>query len=204
MELEKIKIIENFLSLEDADKIINYINRNIGAALDWETDGSSPNFVYRPERWYKRRFGQDDSFPFYNPERYISRLEDIEDLIKDTIEKAKVSIEDSFKDTDPIYLSSIWLAKHLKRDWLNLHSDSDGGFQLHFHYSCVLYLNTVNYGGELFFPSFDLHIKPKAGDLVVFLSQGDDMHHSIKMTAEERYTVPMWFTKDSTREISFK
>lgn len=204
MELEKVKVIKNFLSLEDADRIINYINSNTDSALDWQTDGTSPNFVYRPDRWYKRRMGLDDEMPGYKPERQISRLDEIEQLSKDIIDKAKVSIAEAFGDDDQLYINSLWFAKHLKRDWLTMHSDVGSGFHSHFFYSSVLYLNTVKYGGELYFPSLNLYVKPNAGDLVVFLSHGDDMQHEIKMTAEERYTMPMWFTKDPAKEVLFK
>jgi len=203
MQSDKVKIIKNFLSKEDADRIISYIDNNTESALDWLTDGSSPNFVYRPDRWYKRRMGLDDEMPGYKPERSISRLEEIDGLIKDVIDRAKVEIKSSFGDEDDLYINSLWLAKHLKRDWLTLHSDVGRGYHSWFAYSSVLYLNTVKYGGELYFPYLNLYVKPNMGDLVVFLSHGDDMEHEIKMTAEERYTVPMWFTKNPDKEVKF-
>jgi Rps23 Pro-64 3,4-dihydroxylase Tpa1-like proline 4-hydroxylase len=204
MELEKIKVIKNFLSVEDAEKIIKYINNNIKDSVELGGDGSSPNFVETPGRWYKRRMGLDDEMPGYRPERSITRLEDIEDLTKRIIEKAKIDISEAFKDTDKTYIASLWLAKHLKEDWLSLHSDVGRGYNPHFFYSSVLYLNTVDTGGELYFPTMDLYLKPNAGDLVVFLSHGEDLWHEVKATGQERYTIPMWFTKDSSKEVLFK
>lgn len=203
MELEKIKIIKNFLSVEDANKIINYINNNIHSAVDYDTDGSTPNFVYLKDRFYKRRMGLDDEMNRYKPERAISNLYEIEGLVKDISDRINKTIKEAFADQDDIYLNSIFLVKHLKNDFLRLHSDSGDGYQQHFAYSSVLYLNTVENGGELEFPNLGLTIKPVVGDLVVFITQGDDMIHEVKTTNEERYTMPMWFTKDKTREVKF-
>lgn len=203
MQLEKIKIIKNFLSSEDASKIINYINNNIHNAVDYDTDGSTPNFVYLKDRFYKRRMGLDDEMSRYKPERSISNLNEIEGLVKDTVERIKIATKEVFKDDEDIYLNSLFLVKHLKNDFLRFHSDCGDGYQQHFVYSSIVYLNTVKDGGELEFPSFELTIKPVVGDLVVFLSHGEDMLHEVKVTNEERYTMPMWFTKDKTREVQF-
>jgi hypothetical protein len=202
--VDKIKTVKNFLSAEDAKKIINYINRNIVNAVPWMSDGSTPNFVYLQDRFYKRRFGQDDKMRSYSPEGSITELEDIDGLLKDIVIRAKESIRDYYKDESIQYLTSLWLAKHLKGDFLRLHSDVGDGYQQHFEYSSILYLNTVNDGGELHFPTIQTLIKPSVGDLVIFPSHNVDMVHEIKVTNEERYTIPMWFTKDSTREVLFK
>ena len=201
---DKIKTVKNFLSVEDAGKIINYIDRNVSDSVPWMSDGSSPNFVYLENRFYKRRFGQDDEMRSYRPERSITRLEDIEDMTKDIVHRAKQSIKDLYKDENAQYLTSLWLAKHLKGDYLRLHSDVGDDYQQHFSYSSILYLNTVDDGGELFFPTIEVSIKPSVGDLVIFPSHNVDMVHEIKITNQERYTIPMWFTKDSTREVLFK
>jgi Rps23 Pro-64 3,4-dihydroxylase Tpa1-like proline 4-hydroxylase len=201
---DKIKTVKNFLSVEGAGKIINYIDRNVSDSVPWMSDGSSPNFVYLENRFYKRRFGQDDEMRSYRPEKSITRLEDIEDMTKDIVHRAKQSIKDLYKDENTQYLTSLWLAKHLKGDSLRIHSDVGDDYQQHFAYSSILYLNTVDDGGELFFPTIEVSIKPSVGDLVIFPSHNVDMVHEIKITNQERYTIPMWFTKDSTREVLFK
>jgi Rps23 Pro-64 3,4-dihydroxylase Tpa1-like proline 4-hydroxylase len=200
---ERIKTVKNFLSAEEAVKIINYIDRNVVNAVPWLSDGSTPNFVYFEDRFYKRRFGQDDEMRSYKPEKSITKLEDIEDMTKDIVDRAKQSIKELYKEEDTQYLTSLWLAKHLKGDFLRLHSDVGNDYQQHFTYSSILYLNTVNDGGELFFPTIDVSIKPSVGDLVIFPSHNVDMVHEIKVTNEERYTIPMWFTKDAAREVQF-
>lgn len=203
MGLDDIKIIKNFLSLEDAQRVINYINDSIATAVDWLSDGSTPNFVYRPDRWYKRRMGLDDLMPNYSPERSISNLREVEGLIKGIVENARVEIGKAFNDQDKLYLNSLWLTKHLIDDSLTLHSDTGSGYNPQFYYSSILYLNTVDDGGELYFPNLDLYVKPSVGDLVAFPAHGVLMEHEILVTGQERFTIPMWFTKDPTQEVQF-
>jgi Rps23 Pro-64 3,4-dihydroxylase Tpa1-like proline 4-hydroxylase len=203
MELEKIKVIKNFLSIDDANKIINYINNNIHNSVDYDEQKGEPRFVHFKDRFYKRIMGLDDKMSVYTPERSISNLYEIESLVKDISVRINKTIKEVFSDDDDIYLNSLFLVKHLKKDFLRLHSDSGDGYQQHFAYSSVLYLNTVEDGGELEFPNLGITIKPIVGDLVLFITQAKNMDHEVKVTNEERYTMPMWFTKDKTREVQF-
>jgi hypothetical protein len=100
MSVENIKIIKNFITPEDAQRVIAYINKSTSSAVDWLSDGSTPNFVYRPDRWYKRRMGLDDLMPNYSPERSISALGEVEGLIKRIVEESKEAIGKAFNDPD--------------------------------------------------------------------------------------------------------
>ena len=203
MSVENIKIIKNFITPEDAQRVIAYINESTSSAVDWLSDGSTPNFVYRPDRWYKRRMGLDDLMPNYSPERSISALGEVEGLIKRIVEESKEAIGKAFNDPDSLYLNSLWLTKHLVNDSLSLHSDTGSGYNPQFYYSSIIYLNTVDDGGELYFPNVELYVKPSVGDLITFPAHGDLMQHEILVTGQERFTIPMWFTKDSTQEVLF-
>jgi hypothetical protein len=55
--------------------------------------------------------------------------------------------------------------------------------------SIVVYLNDDYEGGELWFPRFDLTIKPKAGDIVVFPSTYIYEHASQDMISGTKYSV---------------
>jgi hypothetical protein len=55
--------------------------------------------------------------------------------------------------------------------------------------SIVVYLNDNYEGGELWFPRFDLTIKPKAGDIVVFPSTYIYEHASQDMISGTKYSV---------------
>lgn len=63
-------------------------------------------------------------------------------------------------------------------------------------YSSVLYLNDDYEGGELFFPEFDLTIKPKFGDLITFPTNSMYIHAVKEVKYGTRYTIALsWFRK---------
>ena len=61
----------------------------------------------------------------------------------------------------------------------------------------VTYLNDNYDGGETYFPNFDYVVKPEKGKVVLFLADLEHQH-GVTRVAGERYTMPIWFTKDST------
>jgi len=63
-------------------------------------------------------------------------------------------------------------------------------------YSSVLYLNDDYEGGELFFPEFNLTIKPKLGDLVTFPTNSMYIHAVKEVKHGTRYTIALsWFRR---------
>ena len=68
-----------------------------------------------------------------------------------------------------------------------------GGFY-RFNVTAIAYLTDNYLGGEIRFPEFDITLKPRAGDLLLFPSR---YRHEIKQyISGERYTMPMFFTFD--------
>jgi len=57
----------------------------------------------------------------------------------------------------------------------------------------LAYLNEDYEGGELFFPSHNLTLRPKAGDVVVFPSNFAFPHEAKPTTKGERFVVVTWF-----------
>jgi hypothetical protein len=57
-------------------------------------------------------------------------------------------------------------------------------------------LNDVSSGGELLFPDLKYTYNPKARDIILFPSKGEDMGHSVATIDEERYTILFWLTHD--------
>lgn len=59
----------------------------------------------------------------------------------------------------------------------------------------VAYLNDNYEGGETYFPKFDYVVKPEKGKVVLFLADLEHQHGVTRVDGE-RYTMPIWFTKD--------
>lgn len=187
-----IKVINNFISLKDSAILIEYINQN---SHSFSSDKAG--------LWFKKFFGIDDIYKHGKGEPVIDGLGDIKELAVVIVEGVKNTMLKHFTDTEPIFLNSFWFAKHLPGDNVQAHVDTEEGYNQQFVYSAILYLNTVEDGGVLHFPKLNLSFKPKACDLIIFPSNGDDMLHEVMGIGEERYTLPMWFTKDKNLELKF-
>lgn len=134
----------------------------------------------------------------------IDGLDNITDLSVEIVENAIKAIAESFDDIDDVFLNSLWLVKHLPGDSMGKHSDINDPDEVMFTYSAILYLNDMDDGGLLGFPNIDLLVKPEAGMLVIFISDRQESMHEITTVTKDRYTMPMWFTKNKDFELSFK
>jgi hypothetical protein len=186
-----IKVVENFISKDDIQSMIEYI--------DYIEENKPGEFnVYQDGKRLALKFG-DDLF-----HKEISRRN--LDLLSETGKKEQVkkyfqgvvdATKESFGYNDDLYVCSFWLAKQYAGAEVPEHEDTDGLVNLHFRYSAVLYLNELTYGGELAFLAFGYSYKPKAGDLVIFPTYGTGMHAVLEIP-ETRYSLPFWMTNDKT------
>jgi predicted 2-oxoglutarate/Fe(II)-dependent dioxygenase YbiX len=72
----------------------------------------------------------------------------------------------------------------------NLHRDDGGGrFR---RMSWVYYINDDYEGGELCFPTFNIDIKPDAGDLIFFPSSYAYPHYVKPVISGTRYSIASW------------
>lgn len=190
--MNKIKVIKDFISLDDANKIINYIDKNINL---FEQGGVDKRFT--------KMFGKD-AFQKDKSTYPIAGLNEIHDIMFNTIEIAKKVIAYEYNDYKDIFLTSLWLAKQTEGGFLGPHLDTDPDNANHyFMYSAVIYLNTLEDSGNLDFPRIGLSIQPEAGSLVIFPSGDDESWHEVKSIKENRYTVPLIFTRDQEFELTF-
>ena len=190
--MDKIKVIKNFISKEDAALIINYIDRN-QESFSKDVHGL----------WFRRFFGLDALYRRGACKGVIEGLEDVRDLCISISGNVTKLLNREFQDSDDIFLNSLWFVKHLPGASVPAHSDLNDGTDYQFVYSSVLYLNNLEKGGELEFPALNISIKTEVGDLVVFPTVGEDMFHGVSSIEEIRYTLPMWFTKDKDLELKF-
>ena len=61
-------------------------------------------------------------------------------------------------------------------------------------FSSVLYLNDIEEGGETYFTHFDIAVKPRAGDMVVFPSNYTFLHEAKSPISDDKYVVVTWYT----------
>jgi hypothetical protein len=190
--MQSIKTIKNFIPIEDASTLIEYIDQNLHS---FSSD--------RNGLWFKKFFGIDDIYKHGKGEPIIDGLGNIKELSVNIVKDVKNTMSEHFNDPEPIFLNSFWFAKHLPGDNVLAHVDTEDGYNQQFVYSAILYLNTVEDGGVLNFPNLNLSFKPEACDLIIFPSNGEEMLHEVMGIGEDRYTLPMWFTKDKALELKF-
>lgn len=60
-------------------------------------------------------------------------------------------------------------------------------------FSAVLYLNTVEVGGETYFNNFDISVHPIAGNLVIFPANYAYVHEARKPLSDSKTVIVTWF-----------
>ena len=63
-------------------------------------------------------------------------------------------------------------------------------------WTCVLYLNNVEGGGELDFPSLGVSIKPRAGFAAIFPGGSHYPHRSLPIKSGEKYALVIMAEKN--------
>jgi len=67
--------------------------------------------------------------------------------------------------------------------------------------TALIYPNDNYVGGEIGWPDYNLEIKPKAGDMVLFPANNYYLHYVNHVISGLRFTLPTWFTFDIGKEI---
>lgn len=219
IDLEKpnIRIIKNFLSQEEVNKILEA--KNFSEEL-WALDF---NINYPKEKdvdeilWpsIKQWDGMCINFTFDN---FYDRYPIDKKFYKDLENKTRLVTEDRFnvKLKTEQYLINRWRvgrdqAPHLdyfiagegEHDYEMLASHNipkpflesfEGKFQTK-HFSSLIYLNDDFEGGELWFPQHDkFSIKPEPGMLITFKGDEHTLHGVKMVTSGIRYTASIFWT----------
>ena len=177
-----IKIMHNFLTAEQSEKIINFINEN------------QDSFVHNDmSRRFLLRFGHDDEVPDQSVVD-ISVLSPIKDDLVNIFNRVSSIIGEK------VYLTSWFLSKQYPTGKLFPHMDgADGGPNAQLEYTAMLYLNSLDNNGTIFFTGAKFGVTPQTGDLVIFKSK-EDLHEVFEVT-QDRYSINLWFTKDKNFEF---
>jgi len=117
-------------------------------------------------------------------------------------------VEHFFQD-DRIHLESVFIAAMIQGARQELHADNEkyaeaGWVPNHSpdrDYTAIVYLNSDFGGGGLCFPQHRLCLKPEMGLLVAFPSTRYFVHEVHRVSAGTRYSMPLWFTHDSSRAV---
>ena len=162
---ENIKVINNFLSEEECKNFVTFLK--------------TKEVTVTPIQW-------DHEFkPIATKKFYPSIKESIKyiDPVKDELEKA-FDVKVNSK--------SAAVVRWDEGDKLELHVD-DLGTTDYNHMATLIYLNDDYEGGEIYFPTHGISLKPKAGDLLMFPGNMHYAHGVTPVMSGYRYTIPMWF-----------
>lgn len=186
ISIEQIKIIKNFVSKEEIDFYINYINKNLHLFIKDETFGESRYTLF---------FGKDNAHGD-KLNLNFDKVKDIEDRLRnDLFPRVEQKIKEIYKNKKDFMVSSFFMAKQSSGGQVPEHIDTDAGLNLHYKYGGAIYLNTMSECGKLEFPDLDYEYSPEAGDFVIFPSRPSQYKHKVAKICQDRYSLPIWVTE---------
>ncbi len=180
----KIKIIENFISEDDANKFIDYINNNY---LDSSKFAIGKKALSLGNFRYQANIPESHSLLDHN---------EVIELIKKYSKKFLNECNLFFKDNVDICTSAFWMTRFEKNTKLPPHKDNHINAE-HLYRSGVIYLNDDYDGGYLRFIDHNFTYKPKKFSLVLFDSEY--IHEITNILSGIRMTVPIWATADKEK-----
>ncbi len=187
MNSDQIKVVNNFLSEAECLTVIEIINKVINSDIDKFA-------IYQNGKRLALQFGKD-LYHEHSSHLTLDTISEHEKFFRKYFTSVINETKKLFNDNDEMFMSSFWIAKQFSGSAVPEHEDTDGGTNMHFEYSAIIYLNSLPDSGELFFPSLNYSYLPKAGDLLVFRSKSTGTHVVEKINGD-RYSLPMWITKD--------
>jgi len=179
-------IIKNFISQADIDSIILELDK-----FDKQHNNGSTRKIMR--------FGIDN---FNGTQGSLSELGEFGLMVKAYGERTASLAQDMFNYPKPIYLSTLWLSKQTAGSRIKPHKDTDGGINMQYSHAAILYLNSQDEGGEIYFPKINFEHKPEAGDLIIFECRSMESLHGVKMVTQDRYAIPIWLTDDLSYKMA--
>jgi hypothetical protein len=185
----KINVIEDFITLEDADTFVSYIKNNC----------SDRTKFYTP---IKHKIENKIRYESHIPEKHAySNHSEILHLLKKYSDKFLLECNLFFKDSEELYLTAQWMTMLGSGSALAPHRDNHKGAE-HLFRSGVIYLNEDFEEGYLNFPDRDLTIKPKKLSLVLFDSK--EVHRITEVLSGVRIAMPIWATNIKEKEVSYE
>jgi hypothetical protein len=188
-DIKNIKIIHNFVELEDLKKIQDFLP-NINKWMDagenqYAEDGTC---TYNASYWQNRQCSGE----------ILSKINiEIYYLINKYIDKMKMFLEKEYKvqlySRPPVIIR--WFAGLEQKPHADkqLNNGSPNPFPT-YDLNSLIYYNNDFEGGELYYPQYGLEIKPKPGLAVAHPGDINYLHGVKIVTSGERYTTPSFYT----------
>ena len=186
---ENIKIIDNFIELDDLktiQKFLPTINEWMDAGENqYAEDGTC---TYDASYWQNRQCSWD----------ILKRINiDIYNLVDKYINKMKYFLEDSFKvklsTRPPVIIRWFPGLEQQPHADKQLNDGSPNPFPT-YDINSLFYYNDEFTGGELYYPQHDMVIDPKPGLAVAHPGDINYLHGVKKVLSGERYTTPSFYT----------
>jgi hypothetical protein len=197
--MDKLKMIKDFISEEDAKFFINWIDEN---------SSDKSKFRHRIGIAFNKGLAVRAVFPDEKP---ATLFKDIEGICMKYANKFMENQSSHLPSDETQYFYGFSLTKLSKDIQLRIHQDAHGDFPS-LSYSGVLYLNDDYEGGEAAFleeftseSSFPLYensmggvcIKPEANSLSLFPS--GLWHGGKRITSGNKYAIIFWATSDKEK-----
>lgn len=186
---KNIKVTKDFITEEDAQAFIDWIDNNIHKFNDYKVQ-KNPNRL-------ALRFGRDQVF--WDTTHHSTELMDgIEPLARKYFDLVCSKLQELYDDPNKLYVASFWLAKQKAGSFITPHFDAMEETNKHFKHSGIIYLNGMESGGDLLFPKLMVSIKPEGRELVTFPSQStvdQEYLHEVLEISNDRYSILFWVTE---------
>ena len=183
--IDQIKVVNNFLAEAECKYLIDFIESKLDIMKGSKIQGDRRKFI---------SFGKDSFHK--DSEVSLDAISEIEPLLRtDIFPRLTTKVMELTHNRKEVMVNNFFLAKQYPGARIDSHVDTDGGQNMQFKFSGIIYLNTMSSGGELYFPDLNYTYKPVAGDLVTFPSKPLEFVHEVAEIQEERYTIPIWLTE---------
>ena len=200
MNLDKIKVVDNFIDEVDSKYFIDYIDKNFK---------DETRFRHRVGVAYNKGLAVRAVFPDEKP---ASLYKDLEQIVNKYSKKFIEYVKENYQNEN-LYFYGISITKLSKDIQLRIHQDIHNDFSS-LSYSCVMYLNEDYSGGEVVFleefvptspfPLYNdnlggLVLKPKSGQAFIFPSA--QWHGGKRILDGNKYAIILWLTPDKEYEF---
>jgi len=170
--VSQIHHIKGFMNPDDAAKIYNHAKR-----FD---DG------------FKMHGNNEKEFKVYTYHEIENNEPEILALMQEYALKVYNHVLETYGEAfEPFNPHKTHIAKFDEGHGMHVHFDSSRPNDI----ATLVYLNDDYLGGEIYFPDYQISIKPEPGDLLCFPDQPRYVHGVKEILKGTRYTTPRWFTR---------